>query len=153
MMVTAPHPPAPEAVCLALYSTMNAMLQLYRELLAPWSLSYQQVMVLGVLWNQGDAAPGEIARALTLDSSSVTGLLGRLESAGLITREISRTDRRRVQVSLTARSREIIGELGWLEECMSQAIDLDPSEAHDLVGRLHELRERVSSFRRPEPPR
>ncbi|WEK62576.1 MAG: MarR family transcriptional regulator [Candidatus Microbacterium colombiense] len=139
-----------EAVCLALYSTMNATLQLYRDLLAPWGLSYQQLMVLGLLWSEGEQTPGQISEALLLDSSSVAGLLSRMQSADLIERETSESDRRRVRVLPTARSRAIIEELGWLEGCLTQAIALDPDEAHDLVTRLHDLRERVAAFPRPE---
>ena len=139
-----------EAVCLALYSTMNATLQLYRDLLSPWSLSYQQLMVLGLLWSEGEQTPGEISAALLLDTSSVAGLLRRMQEAGLIERETSSTDRRRVRVTPTARSREIIAELGWLEGCMTEAIDLEPDEAHDLVTRLNDLRARVTAFPRPE---
>lgn len=142
-----------EAVCLALYSTMNATLQLYRELLSPWGLSYQQLMVLGLLWSEGEQTPGDISAALMLDTSSVAGLLNRMQSAGLIDRQTSQTDRRRVLVTPTARSREIIAELGWLEDCMTRAIDLEPDEAHDLVTRLNDLRERVTAFPRPEHAR
>lgn len=139
-----------EAVCLALYSTMNATLQLYRDLLSPWGLSYQQLMVLGLLWSEGEQTPGEISAALMLDSSSVAGLLSRMQGAGLIERETSPDDRRRVRVTPTARSQEIVAELGWLEGCMTQAIDLEPDEAHDLVTRLNDLRERLTAFPRPE---
>ena len=150
MSTTEPDARRNEAVCLALYSAMNATLQLYRELLSPWGLSYQQLMVLGVLWSEGEQTPGEIAAALMLDTSSVAGLLNRMQSAGLIEREPSSTDRRRVRVTPTARSRQIVAELGWLEDCMTQAIDLEPDEAHDLVSRLNDLRERVTAFPRPE---
>lgn len=139
-----------EAVCLALYSTMNATLQLYRDLLSPWGLTYQQLMVLGLLWSEGEQTPGEISAALMLDTSSVAGLLSRMQSAGLVERETSPADRRRVRVTPTPRSHEIVAELGWLEGCMTQAIDLEPDEAHDLVTRLNDLRERLAAFPRPE---
>lgn len=142
-----------EAVCLALYSTMNATLQLYRDLLSPWGLSYQQLMVLGLLWSEGEQTPGEISAALLLDTSSVAGLLSRMQSAGLVDRETSASDRRRVRVTPTDRSHEIAAELGWLEDCMTEAIDLRPDEAHELVTRLHDLRERVTAFPRPEQSR
>ncbi len=139
-----------EAVCLALYSATNATVQLYRDLLAPWGLSYQQVMVLGLLWEEGETTPGRIAEALMLDSSSVAGLLNRLQAAGLVERETDPSDRRRVRVTSTERGREIAGQLGWLEDCLTRAIALDRDQAHDLVTRLHELRETIAAFPRPQ---
>ena len=146
----APTPrPLDEAVCLALYSAMNATVQLYRDLLAPWGLTYQQLMVLGVLWQEHDVTPGRIADVLMLDSSTVAGLLRRLEGAGLVHRTPDPEDGRRVKVAATDRSRAIASELGWLETCLAEAIDLTPGEASDLIGRLHALRASVTSYPRP----
>ncbi|GAB3597134.1 MarR family winged helix-turn-helix transcriptional regulator [Microbacterium tumbae] len=138
-----------EAVCLALYSAMNATVQLYRDLLSPWGLTYQQLMVLGVLWEGSEATPGRIAEVLMLDSSTVAGLLKRLEAAGLVQRGADPEDHRRVRVTATEASRQIAEELGWLEACLAEAIGLDRAHAHDLVGRLHALRESVVGYRRP----
>lgn len=139
-----------EAVCLALYSTMNATLQLYRDLLAPWGLSYQQLMVLGVLWEEGESTPGRIAQVLGIDSSSVAGLLRRLQGEELIARETDPGDRRRVRVTPTDRGRRIAEELGWLEACVTEAMSMEASVAHDLVTRLDALRQTVLAFPRPQ---
>lgn len=139
------------AVCLAVYSAANATVQLYRELLAPWGLTFQQLMVLGVLHESGETTPGEIAEALMVDSSSVTGLLSRMERAGLVERDVDRADRRRVLVRPTTHAGRTLGQLEWLEGCLAEAIALDPEEARDLVSRLHALRDTVSAFTRPTP--
>ncbi len=149
MTTVAPANRMNEAVCLALYSAMNATVQLYRDLLAPWGLTYQQLMVLGVLWQEHEATPGRIADVLMLDSSTVAGLLRRLEAADLVDRTPDPDDGRRVRVVATARSREIASELGWLEACLAEAIDLTPAQASDLIGRLHALRASVTHFPRP----
>ncbi|WP_460773340.1 MarR family winged helix-turn-helix transcriptional regulator [Microbacterium sp. GXF7504] len=140
-----------EAVCLALYSTTHATLQLYRDLLAPWGLSYQQLMVLGLLWEAGEQTPGAIADALWLDSSSVAGLLRRMEQRELIVRDVDPDDRRRVRVAPTERSEAIRAEIGWLEDCLTQALDLDEAAARDLVTRLRGIRDRIAAFDRPDP--
>lgn len=138
-----------EALCLALYSTMNATLQLYRDLLAPVGLTYQQLLVLAILWESDESTPGRIADDLMLDSSSVAGLLGRMERAGLIDRAVDETDRRRILVRPTAHSKDIRDRLGWLEGCVSEAMALDHAEAADLVGRLHGLRQTMTDYPRP----
>ena len=138
-----------QAVCFALYSAMNATVQLYRDLLAPWGLTYQQLMVLGVLWQETEATPTRIGEALMLDSSTVAGLLKRLESAELVLRTPDPDDRRRVRVIASERSRAIASELGWLESCLAEAIDLTPAQAGDLISRLHALRGSVAQYPRP----
>ncbi|MFZ1381661.1 MAG: MarR family transcriptional regulator [Scrofimicrobium sp.] len=139
-----------EAVCLAMYTATNATVQLYRELLAPWGLTYQQLMVLGVLWQEPDVTPGRIAEVMMLDSSTVAGLLKRLQDAELVRREPDPADRRRVQVIPTERSWQIAGELGWLEACLAEAVGLPREQAADLIDRLHRLRESVVKYPRPQ---
>ena len=36
-------------------------------------------MVLAVVWEREEVSPGELAETLSLDASSVSGLVGRLE--------------------------------------------------------------------------
>ncbi len=140
-----------DVLCHALYSTAQATVQLYRDLLAPWGVSFQQLMVLGVLWRDGEQTPGGIAEALSLDSSSVAGLLGRMQSAGLIERAIDPTDRRRIQVRATAKAVRLRGELDWLESCVTEALGVSVPEAQDLAERLRSLRSNVQAFARERP--
>ena len=69
-------------------------------------LSIIQTRLLGVL---RDRSPGmnELARHLELDKSSVTGLVDRAERRGLVRRKASSTDRRAVDVSITAAGRKV----------------------------------------------
>ena len=69
-------------------------------------LSLVQVRLLGIL---RDRTPGmlELALALDLDKSSVTGLIDRAERRGLVKRSFSQEDRRAVFVSLTAAGRTL----------------------------------------------
>ncbi len=139
-----------EAVCLAMYTATNATVHLYRDLLAPWGLTYQQLMVLGVLWQEPDVTPGRIAEVMMLDSSTVAGLLKRLQNAELVRRESDPADRRRVQVIPTERSWQIANELDWLEACLAEAVGLSREQAADLIDRLHRLRDSVVKYPRPQ---
>src|SRR5690606_25686773 len=116
------------AVCFALYSTMHMALNLYRDLLKPWGLTYQQVLVLSAVLNDEKATPGRIAESLMVDSSTVSGLLKRLERDGLIRRDIDPQERRRVLVNPTERALEIFSEVGSIKECIQFAMALDPQE-------------------------
>lgn len=138
-------------LCLALYSASNATVQLYRDLLAPWDLSYQQLLVLAVVGEEPGATPGRIAEALHLDASSVAGLLRRLEAAGMIERAVDPDDRRRVLVHATARATEIAAHQRWLEQCITEAIGLDEAAAQRLIELLSTLRASVTAYDRGAP--
>jgi DNA-binding MarR family transcriptional regulator len=64
-------------------------------------LSHHQVRALIVLGDHGDMTAGELARAAELNAGTITGMLDRLEAAGLVERRRSPSDRRCVLVTLT----------------------------------------------------
>jgi len=134
------------SVCFALYSSMQTTLQLYRDLLEPWGLSYQQLMVLAVVWELGEVSPGRLADALCLDASSVSGLVGRLERMGYLQREHSSSDRRSVRVTATAHAYAVRGELGHLERCVSDAMQITRADAEAVVATLQSLRSSMLGY-------
>jgi DNA-binding MarR family transcriptional regulator len=93
-------------LCFALYSANLALNKLYRQLLAPLNLTYPQYLVMLVLWEQDDVV-SDIGERLFLDSATLTPLLKRLESAGLINRHRSRKDERQVAVTLSDAGRAL----------------------------------------------
>ncbi len=137
--------PLEAMVCFALYSATQATIGYYREMLAPFGLTYQQFLVLVELTIAGEQSPGCLASALHLDSSSVSGLLNRMERQGLVVRLRDADDRRAVRVAVTERGRDILPRLGFLDGCLASAMDLDAEEARTLIGALHKLRDAVSS--------
>jgi DNA-binding MarR family transcriptional regulator len=88
-------------LCFPLYAASNLLTRLYRPLLEELGLTYPQYLVMLVLWERRSARVGELSTALHLDSGTLTPLLKRLEANGLVRRERSAEDERRVEVSLT----------------------------------------------------
>ena len=144
--VSATPSPLDRSVCFALYATMHATLGLYRDLLAPWGITYQQALVLALLWDREPCSPGELADHLALDASSVTGLLNRMERAGLLTRTLDPRDRRRFLVRSTELSRDLRAQLGWVEDCVAEAISFDSTQTATLLRELGRLRENISTY-------
>ena len=97
-------------LCFALYGLSRKMTSLYRPLLKPLGLTYPQYLVMLVLWEaQGDVLssdfPGvlikQIGERLLLDTGTLTPLLKRLESQGMLSRSRAKDDEREVRVRLT----------------------------------------------------
>jgi MarR family transcriptional regulator, organic hydroperoxide resistance regulator len=95
-------------VCFALAITNRAVLAVYRPLLEPLGLTHPQYLVMLALWDHQRAegtgralSVKEIAASLQLDSATLSPMLKRLETLGLITRSRSRADERATDVELT----------------------------------------------------
>lgn len=94
-------------LCFALYAATRAMTKTYRERLGPLGLTYPQYIVLSVLWEKDGLTISDLGRALMLDSGTLTPLVKRLESMGLVTRKRRFEDEREVEVFLTSKGLDV----------------------------------------------
>ena len=76
-------------VCFALYTASHAFTRVYSERLSEVGLTYEQYLVMLVLWQQQQDSVESIAAKLNLDLKSLAPALSGLEDAGLISREHS----------------------------------------------------------------
>jgi len=83
-----------EQICFSLYSAANAVVRAYRPLLKNLDLTYLQYIVMMVLWEEEGVSISSLGNKLHLDSGTLTPLLKRLESKGLLLRKISQKDER-----------------------------------------------------------
>lgn len=74
----------------------------YRPILEPLGLTHPQYLVMLALWERAPRRLNELAAELALDSATLSPLLKRLERDGLINRQRSAADERRLDVVLTA---------------------------------------------------
>lgn len=134
-------------VCFALYSTNLAMAKVYRKLLRELDLTYPQYLVMMVLWEEGAGdAPlsvSSIGERLFLDSATLTPLLKRLESAGLIARRRAADDERRVDVRLTDPGRALRERAEAIPEAVACASQCEPEELAALKAQLDDLRQKL----------
>jgi DNA-binding MarR family transcriptional regulator len=93
--------------CFALYSASHAMTKAYKPLLDRLGLTYPQYLVMLVLWEQDGILVKDIGARLFLDSGTLTPLLKRLETNGLVARNRDRQDERQVRISLSAQGRAL----------------------------------------------
>src|SRR5271168_2673635 len=94
-------------VCFALVVASRSVLSVYRPLLDPMGLTHPQYLVMLALWGSSPLSVREIGILLQLDSPTLSPLLKRLESAGLITRNRSTDDERQVNIELTQNGRDL----------------------------------------------
>ncbi|MGW5863394.1 MarR family winged helix-turn-helix transcriptional regulator [Streptomyces sp. NPDC055239] len=94
-------------VCFSLHAASRAFGGVYRDALKDLGLTYPQYLVMLVLWEDGPQPVKAIGEKLRLDSGTLSPLLKRLETAGLVRRERSAADERSVTVQLTDAGAEL----------------------------------------------
>lgn len=135
-----------QQLCFALYASSLAMTKLYKPLLDPLGLTYPQYLVMLVLWEGAPLAVNEIGARLSLDSGTLTPLIKRLESAGLVQRTRDRSDERRVLVQLTAAGRALRRGAAKVPQQVVCAANCSLDEIAALTRRLQALREEITAF-------
>lgn len=131
-----------DQLCFALYAAQRAVTGVYRPLLEALGLTYPQYLVMLVLWERGELTVKELAGTLRLDYGTMSPLLKRLESAGLVRRERSALDERSVLVAVTGRGEE----LRERAECVPSALLAGTRLTADEVARLRADLRRLTSM-------
>ncbi len=94
-----------------LTNAQHTVFQILKNDLKQFDITPVQYGVLKSIWEYDLHNPKDIADCLSLENSTISGVLDRMESKGLITREIDNDDRRFVKVCLTDRGRELEGSV------------------------------------------
>ncbi|QDU69437.1 MarR family winged helix-turn-helix transcriptional regulator [Engelhardtia mirabilis] len=133
-----------ELPCFNLYLGWRRVQAFYKHFLGE-GLNPQRVYVLELLLEHRELGVTQLARALDLDVATMSGLLSRMESEGLVDRPRAKGDRRAVAVKLTRRGRATAKrtEAAVAEADAELTGALDPSDVAALarlVERLGELR-------------
>lgn len=129
-----------DQLCFSLYATSMAINRTYKPLLDQLGITYPQYLVLSALWEEDGRAVGAIAERLSLESSTITPLVKRLEAASLVTRARRADDERRVLVSLTESGRALKQESRCLGEALFARSGMRPEELVALNREVLRLR-------------
>ncbi|MEU5059994.1 MULTISPECIES: MarR family winged helix-turn-helix transcriptional regulator [Streptomyces] len=117
-----------DQLCFALYAASRSVTTRYRPLLEELELTYPQYLVMLVLWDQDSVAVRELGAALQLESSTLSPLLKRLESSGLIHRQRSADDERSVTIRLTQAGTDLREKARTVPLAIGQAMGLTPEQ-------------------------
>lgn len=129
-----------DELCVALYLASRAMTATYRPLLDELDLTYPQYLVLRVLWESDVAIGiGDLGRRLHLESNTLSPLVKRLETSGLVTRVRREDDERAVTVVLTRAGRAMQKRAARVPDEICRATGLDSANRTRLVRKLRKL--------------
>lgn len=126
-------------VCFALHATSRAFDALYRVRLRDLGLTYPQYLAMLALWETDGLTVKRLGERLRLDSGTLSPLLKRLETAGLVERRRSREDERSVSVHVTEQGAALRDRAVEVPRRMLDATGLTAHELMRLRRTLDEV--------------
>src|SRR6266516_6435019 len=113
-------------------------------------LTVTDMQVIDLLESEGEATAGQLADLVGLTTGEITGMLNRLEEAGLVRRERDPNDGRRVIVRL-ARGKDEMHKIGPIFDSLWKAWDVLASDYDDeQIAFLLEFLKRSNAMSRKE---
>ena len=109
------------------------------------NLTAVQAMVIRFLYDRDEITSAELGVRTDLDSATLTGILDRIESAGLVERLPNPDDRRAILVHLTKKGQEAgLQVMKFMEEANKEFIrGLSEDEEKTLRSTLKKIRQRT----------
>jgi DNA-binding MarR family transcriptional regulator len=126
-------------LCFALVTAARNVVGIYRPILEPLGLTHPQYLVMLALWERAPRQLSDLAADLALEPATASPLVKRLEADGLVARQRSVEDERRLDITLTDAGRAL----------RERALDV-PRQVMAAVGmdleQIATLRDGLSAF-------
>mgnify|MGYP000937837236 CR=1 FL=1 len=131
-------------LCFPFYAASRLIIRAYQEDLDALGITYPQYLVMMVLWEDQVITVNQIAEKLILNTNTITPLLKRMETMGLITRTPSKTDQRKVMIGLTEEGKNMREKAAEIPSRLLQRLKIDPTEEslqdfHNMKNQLNAL--------------
>jgi len=126
-------------ICSLTTRAVRRMIAYYNQTLEPLGLTAQQVMALGVLWQEDGISLGEFSRQAGMGKAAAVTMIRRLENRGLVAKAADPRDGRLNVLNLTRKARalgpEILSAAAALEKNIEQAVGKE-----DMAGMIRGLK-------------
>ena len=127
-------------LCFSLYATSKEIIRRYKPLLDKFDITYTQYITLLVLWEQDGILVKTLGERLYLDSGTLTPLLTKLESKGLIVKKKDTKDSRETTIYLSGKGRELKEKITVVPASMGACVKLDADDFLCLQKLLRKVR-------------
>src|SRR5689334_21341841 len=123
-------------VCFALSVAARNVVAVYRPVLEPLGLTHPQYLVMLALWQHGPLSVKELSRLLQLDPGTLSPLLKRQETSGLLRRERDAKDQRNLALALTDKGTALRAQAEKIPAGIVERLGMPVEELMDLQGAL-----------------
>ena len=126
-------------LCFALYAATNSIIRYYRFYLKEFGITYPQYLVMITIWESNVQNATDIANMLKLDLPTITPILKKLETLGLVERQRSKEDERVITIKLTKKGIELEEPVAKIQEKVACKTHLSKKDFNTLKSTLYEL--------------
>jgi len=131
-------------LCFPVYAASRLIIREYQPYLDQLQITYPQYLVLMVLWEEDGMPVNDIAKKLILNTNTITPLLKRMEKQGLVERERSKQDERKVIIKLSKQGFELQEKAKSIPEDLSKKLLDNSLEVKDLIHLKKNLEDVIS---------
>ncbi|WP_113925517.1 MarR family winged helix-turn-helix transcriptional regulator [Cognataquiflexum aquatile] len=135
-------------ICFPMYAASRLIIREYQPHLDKLGITYPQYLVLLVLWEEDGISVNDIAHKLILNTNTVTPLLKRMETLGLVSRIRSEEDERKVIVRLTEKGSIMKAEAAHIPYSLMADISPDELKMEELVAMKIKLEEWIDFLKK-----
>ncbi|WP_372967096.1 MarR family winged helix-turn-helix transcriptional regulator [Microbacterium sp.] len=126
-------------LCFALVTAARNVVAIYRPILEPLGLTHPQYLVMLALWERAPRPLNDLAADLAMEPATASPLVKRLEADGLVARQRSTQDERRLDITLTAAGRALRERALDVPRQVMAAVEMD-------LEQISALRDGLSAF-------
>ena len=130
-------------LCFPFYACANKIMKRYRKLLKYLDLTYTQYLVMAVLWEIDGINVSTICSLLLLETNTITPVIKKLETKGLVKKEKDKKDARNYVVSLTEKGLELKEKSIQVPPNIIKKVNLSNEEKEELKKYLYRILEEV----------
>ena len=126
-------------LCFPMYACSREIIKRYKPFLNKLDLTYTQYIAMMVLWERRQVNVKELGDCLYLDSGTLTPLLKKMETKGLVTRQRSDKDERNLIVTITEEGMALRDLALEIPEKMAKTNSLSSEESATIYGLLYKI--------------
>jgi MarR family transcriptional regulator, organic hydroperoxide resistance regulator len=126
-------------LCFPVYTASRLITREYQPFLDKLGITYPQYLVLMVLWETDTITVNEISKKLILNTNTITPLLKRMETQGIIERHRSENDERKVIVNLTPKGKLMQVDAAIIPEKLAAGLISDKIKIEELIDLKQKL--------------
>ena len=126
-------------LCFAIYAANNSVIRAYQRELKKIKLTYSQYLVLLVLWEVKNISVKYLANRLKLDPGSLSPILKRMQTAGLVLKVRKKEDERSIIVKATLKADQLMPLISTIQKRVSCQTGLTAEEYISLRKSTVEL--------------
>ena len=126
-------------VCFGVAVASRSVISAYRPVLEPLGLTHPQYLVMLALWEQAPIGARELSSLLHLDPGTLSPLVKRLESHGLVARRRNPADERAILIELTETGIALRERALGVPLEMMRRLQLDEQDVRDIQRLMDKL--------------